>query len=102
MEGATHFIELNETMFLKTEIKSYTGRIYGKQGEEVKVIMATEHLSLVENAFLDRYYVTTDKLTDEFVAPKEAVPDTAATINNRASVANKKAMPINNNQQTLL
>lgn len=45
--------------------------VYGKEGEEVKVIREDGHMAIVENDKGDRFPVTMDLLTDEYKATPE-------------------------------
>ncbi|MBK7885512.1 MAG: hypothetical protein IPJ81_18235 [Chitinophagaceae bacterium] len=72
--------------------------LYGKQGEEIKVISKQGAMCIVENTKGERFPVNISALTEDPIELKpEAVPDTTAVkkpIINRVPVS-KKAAPIN-------
>lgn len=101
-------LELNQSKVyrLKGDVKSNFGaKIYGNQGEEVKLISCSDgRMAIVESMTGNRYSCRMDDLTTEEVEIKtEAVQaDTTAqnkTINRVQVSRNTKAAPIN--QQTL-
>lgn len=89
-------------MKLKCDIRCGcdTKRIYGRMGDEVKVISDRGNVLIVEGADKNRFPVLTENVTDEPVKinTKPAAPDTAARVTkpiiNRVPVS-KKAAPIN-------
>ncbi|MBK7883042.1 MAG: hypothetical protein IPJ81_03920 [Chitinophagaceae bacterium] len=87
-------------MRLKEDVRSLFKPevLYGKQGEEVKIISEKGTVCIVENINGDRFPVNVSALTEDPIKEKpEAVPDTTAVkkpIINRVPVS-KKAAPIN-------
>lgn len=73
--------------------------VYGKAGDEVKIIAEFGNVVIVEGLKGERFPVKKTGLAEEVKEQiLEAAPDTAVTnttIINRAPVSKKKAMPIN-------
>lgn len=85
-------------MWLKNDIRSHMHDeiIYGRQGQEVKVISDHDNVLIVENEDGNRFSVLRIHCTHEYVNPQSCTDTAVTNINiNRAPVSRRKAAPIN-------